>query len=225
MILQVLYSHMQAASPTLLKPRKSPRQARSAATVDAIFEATIQVLLAGGEAQLTTTRIAERAGVSVGTMYQYFPHKKALLYAVLRHRLEAVPHAMESAAANLGGLPLIVISDGIVAAWLDVKTKDVATTRALYAIALDFDTEDLIGEGSKRVLTAIERLLTSAADFAFENPAAVSFILRAVLGGTVRTVLERGATAPSLTLLRAELPLMCRAYLLASAQPIAQSSI
>ncbi len=216
---------MPAASLTLLKPRKSPRQARSAATVEAIFEATIQVLLAGGEAQLTTTRVAERAGVSVGTLYQYFPHKKALLYAVLRQRFEAVPHAMESAAAHLGGLPLVAISDGIVAAWLDVKTKDVATTRALYAVAMDFDTEDLIGEGSKRVLLAIERLLASAADAAFENPAAVSFMLRAVLAGSVRTVLERGATAPALNLLRAELPLLCRAYLLASAQRIAQSPI
>jgi hypothetical protein len=90
---------------------------------------------------------------------------------------------------------------------------------------MDFDTQDLIGEGSKRVLVAIERLLTSAADVAFENPASVAFILRAVLGGTVRTVLERGATAPALTLLRAELPLLCRAYLLTSAQSITHSPI
>ena len=66
---------MEITHPETLRPRKTPRQARSAATVDAIFEATIQVLLVEGEKGLTTTRIAERAGVSVGTMYQYFPHK------------------------------------------------------------------------------------------------------------------------------------------------------
>lgn len=66
-----------------LKARKIPRQARSSATVTAIHEATFQVLLADGIGRLTTTRVAERAGVSVGTMYQYFPHKQALLYAVL----------------------------------------------------------------------------------------------------------------------------------------------
>ena len=74
---------MKVPHPEALKPRKTPTQARSAATVDAIFEATIQVLLAAGGQRLTTTRVAERAGVSVGTMYQYFPNKQALLYAVV----------------------------------------------------------------------------------------------------------------------------------------------
>lgn len=51
-------------------------------TLDAIFEATIQFLVADGVHRLTTTRVAERAGVSVGTMYQYFPHKESLVYAL-----------------------------------------------------------------------------------------------------------------------------------------------
>ena len=57
------------------EPRKSPVQARSAASVDAILKATIQVLLRVGKEKLTTTRVATRAGVSVGTLYQYFPNK------------------------------------------------------------------------------------------------------------------------------------------------------
>src|SRR5215813_6624914 len=57
------------------EPRKTPIQARSAVTVEAISEATIQVLLSHGE-RLTTTRIAERAGVSVETLYQYYPNKQ-----------------------------------------------------------------------------------------------------------------------------------------------------
>ena len=61
---------MNIAHPAALKPRKTPVQARSEATVAAIFAATIQVLLSDGERRLTTTRVAERAGVSVGTMYQ-----------------------------------------------------------------------------------------------------------------------------------------------------------
>jgi AcrR family transcriptional regulator len=66
-----------------LEPRKTPVQARSTATVEAIFEATIQVLLEVGADLLTTTRVAERAGVSVGTLYQYFPNKDSLLFAVV----------------------------------------------------------------------------------------------------------------------------------------------
>src|SRR4051794_24665457 len=57
-----------------LEPRKSPVQARSNASVDAILEATVQVLLQVGKERLTTTRVAARAGVSVGTLYQYFPN-------------------------------------------------------------------------------------------------------------------------------------------------------
>lgn len=71
---------MDATPPRHLSPRKKPRQARSATTVETIFEATIQVLLSEGIHWLTTTRVAERAGVSVVTMYQYLPHKQALLY-------------------------------------------------------------------------------------------------------------------------------------------------
>ena len=71
----------------VLEPRKSPVQARSAASVDAILEATIQVLLSIGKEQLTTTKVALRAGVSVGTLYQYFPNKSSLLQAVLRRHL------------------------------------------------------------------------------------------------------------------------------------------
>lgn len=64
---------MGPVAPAHLNPRKRPRQARATATLDAIFEATIQLLVADGPQRLTTTRVAARAGVSVGTMYQYFP--------------------------------------------------------------------------------------------------------------------------------------------------------
>ncbi len=76
--------------PTLLDPRKTPVQARSTATVEAIAEATIQVLLSQGANRLTTTRVAERAGVSVGTLYQYYPNKQSLLFAVLENHLNKV---------------------------------------------------------------------------------------------------------------------------------------
>ena len=62
--------------------RKQPVQSRAQATCQAVEEATIQVLLHHGAGALTTTRVAERAGVSVGTLYQYFPNKRALVETV-----------------------------------------------------------------------------------------------------------------------------------------------
>ena len=70
--------------------RRSPVRRRSAATVEVIFEAAAQILAAGGRAALTTNRIAERAGVSVGSIYAYFPNKEAILLAMARRELDAV---------------------------------------------------------------------------------------------------------------------------------------
>jgi AcrR family transcriptional regulator len=74
---------MPADAIIAFEPRKTPIQARSAVTVEAISEAAIQVLLSHGTERLTTTRVAQRVGVSVGTFYQYYPNKKSLLFAVL----------------------------------------------------------------------------------------------------------------------------------------------
>ena len=210
---------MARLSAAVLEPRKAPRQARSAATVEAIHIAAIQVLLADGVTRLTTTRVAERAGVSVGTMYQYFPHKEALLFALVRQKLGAIAAAMEEAAARLAGNSLAAISDGLVQAWLDAKTDDIVGSRAIYGIAAEFDIVDMTRTETKRLERAVEGLLASACDAVVERPNAVAFALLAVMGGAVRTVLERGAQDAELDILRAELPRVCRAYLASCARP------
>jgi len=74
---------------TALSPRKSPRQARSQATVEAILDAAARVLVDRGYAATNTNLVAERAGVSVGSLYQYFPNKDALITALhSRHSLQ-----------------------------------------------------------------------------------------------------------------------------------------
>ena len=72
------------------KPRRIPRQARAAVSVDAILTAALQLLEAGGVEQLTTNHVAERAGVSIGTLYQYFADKQAILNALAQRSAAAV---------------------------------------------------------------------------------------------------------------------------------------
>lgn len=85
---------MPQASETM---RKSPTQARAAQTVDAIVEAATQILQSHGEERLTTNRIAERAGVSIGSLYQYFADKEAIVEAIAeRERSKIVAAVVKS---------------------------------------------------------------------------------------------------------------------------------
>ena len=204
---------MNVAVPEALKPRKTPRQARSEATVGAIFQSTIQVLLTDGVQRLTTTRVAERAGVSVGTMYQYFPHKQALLFAVLRRQLGAVADAVETACEALHGEPLATMAEGLVEAFVNAKTANAEGSRALYRVAAELDTVDLVAGYSERLRKAVVGLLASAPDAAFEDADAVVFTLLAAFGGAVRSTFEREATPSTWRTLRTQLALMSRAYL------------
>lgn len=77
-----------------LNPRKQPVQNRSKATVDVILVAAAQIFEAHGYAAGTTNRIAERAGVSIGTLYQYFPSKEAIAVALLERHITDTDHRL-----------------------------------------------------------------------------------------------------------------------------------
>lgn len=76
------------ARRTVLKPRKTPTQERSRATVDAILQATTYVLVKAGWDALTTNTIAERAGVNIASLYQFFPNKESIVRELERRHVE-----------------------------------------------------------------------------------------------------------------------------------------
>jgi AcrR family transcriptional regulator len=89
-------NHRQGSRAKRLEPRKPPIQRRSKATVECLLAAAVQVFEVRGYAAGTTNRIAERAGVSIGTLYQYFPSKEALAVALLeRHIVETTRQIRE----------------------------------------------------------------------------------------------------------------------------------
>lgn len=81
-------------------PRKRPRQLRSKQTVDVVLEAAAQMFDREGLAT-TTNRIAERAGISIGSLYQYFPNKQALLYALAQRHVQAATEQLDEVFAQL----------------------------------------------------------------------------------------------------------------------------
>lgn len=88
------------------QPRKQPRQPRSQATVNAILDATVRILVAEGYEAMNTNRVAELAGVSIGSLYQYFPNKAALIVAVRRRHSEQMRQQLHRCAARAPELPL-----------------------------------------------------------------------------------------------------------------------
>jgi len=107
-----------------LQPRKKPRQDRSAVTVDAILTATVQVLRKNGYAKATLGRIAKRAGVSVGSIYQYYPSKEALLAAVMTQHLDAMHARMQAEVAAHLTAPLPQLVRAVVQATVDAHLDD-----------------------------------------------------------------------------------------------------
>jgi len=203
---------MTAKKISTLKPRKSPRQARSEATVDAIYEATIQVLQIEGASRLTTTRVSERAGVSVGTMYQYFPNKQALLYAVLNRHLDHVLDVVEGTCRLSQGMNAADQVQSLLAAYIDVKTSNPSESIALYRVITELDVPELIGKVGTRMNKAMVHMLESAADLEFDDVQLVTNMLRAAMTGVTRTVFEQNASPAQIRRMHMELRIMCQAY-------------
>ena len=94
-------SQSKAASARRVRPRKAPSQPRSAHTVEAILEGAAHILEQHGLDGYTTNAIAARAGVSIGSLYQYFPTKDAVTVALIeRERTELVRDALQALAQH-----------------------------------------------------------------------------------------------------------------------------
>jgi AcrR family transcriptional regulator len=204
---------MGAMPPAALKPRKKPVQARSAATLAAIHEAGIQVLLAGGYARFTTIRVAERAGVSVGSLYQYYPNKGALLAALLGDHLDAVVAAVERACATGAGCGLEAMVNGLVAAFLDAKLRRPDVSRALYAPMAEADGAALVRAAALRAAGAIGDMLAGCPDARIPTPHAAAGILATALSAVMQAALEAGPERLDVGWLRMHLRSLALGYL------------
>ena len=90
----------------LTNPRKRAAQERSRATVDALIEATARVLVREGFDKASTNRIAQTAGVSIGSLYQYFPTKEALVAAVIDRHSQATTQVARAVLAEVSNRPI-----------------------------------------------------------------------------------------------------------------------
>ncbi len=180
--------------------------------MDAILEATVQVLLSVGKERLTTTRVALRAGVSVGTLYQYFPNKSALLQAVLKRHMDAVMEAVERVCLEQKGNPLRQMATALVLAFLEAKLKSAKTSVALYSVSADVDGAKIVERMGVRSNKAIAAMLATAREPLRKDPQLVASMLQVAMAGVSRRLLESGAPEKQLAPLREELIFFVCAY-------------
>lgn len=124
---------MLAFMPPRLRtaPRKQPTQARATATVEAILLATSRILAREGYDRLSTNRVAEEAGVSVGSLYQYFPSKEALVATLAeRHRERTMALVLGTIIEQRDAPPEVAVR-AMVRAIIDAHTKEREVHRVL----------------------------------------------------------------------------------------------
>jgi AcrR family transcriptional regulator len=181
--------------------------------VDAILKATIQVLLAVGKERLTTTKVALRAGVSVGTLYQYFPNKSALLQAALRRHLDEVTEAMEQVCRGQKGNSAQQMATALIDAFLNTKMRDAKTSVALYSVSSDVDGAKIVQQMAVRSNKAIVGMLATSREPLTRDPQLIASMLQSAMAGVSRRLLESEAPEKQFETLRQELIFFASAYL------------
>jgi AcrR family transcriptional regulator len=120
-----------AARAPALDPRKHAAQQRSRATVDALIEATARVLVKEGFERASTNRIAAEAGVSIGSLYQYFPTKEALVAAVIERHKTAMLQMLRETLVRVAERPLQDALREIITVTIDAHRVDPELHRVL----------------------------------------------------------------------------------------------
>jgi len=187
------------------KKRNFPRQHRSHATVDVVLEAAVQVLESVGERGFNTNAVAARAGVSIGTLYRYFPDKQAVLTALARREMEAFNATTDLALA--GGAGCMAPDRAIIHAFLHAfgdRTK--ARRSVISALLAHADPAELaVGFGP----------VESAFVYADGRPLSrvSAFVLSRAVQGAMRAAVLEGSDFLLTREFEDELVRLCRAYL------------
>jgi AcrR family transcriptional regulator len=142
----------------ILTPRKTPRQSRSAATVDVILQAATRVLAEESLAGFNTNRIAEVAGVSVGSVYQYFPNKAALVARLIERTQESLADAIERHVMQSGKEPLLAVLAGMADIAIDHQFVNPVLAAALDAEERRLPVADVLANAQQRLVASIQTL-------------------------------------------------------------------
>src|SRR6516225_7719129 len=189
---------MSSGPPPVDNPlRKTPSQVRALRTIDTLFEAAARILASEGEAGFTTNRVAERAGFSIGTLYEYFPSKEAIVVAMVRRERERVMRELDALLdrAARGELTAEDALRAYIRRLIDAFGRGQRAQRLIARLGWQLDTPALIvramDEGADAIRAALERL----GDPSLPPPddATLYALSRAVMGAVRSAAVEDSA--------------------------------
>jgi AcrR family transcriptional regulator len=151
-------------SAAALDPRKAPQQPRAQATVDAILEAAARILERDPAQEFTTNHVAERAGVSVGSFYQYFPNKASLIAALLDREHDAAASAIDRLGVALAGGTLDEMLDAMAAFAVAQQFDRARLSAVLDRAELELPFAARLATADARIVASVEALLAHHRD-------------------------------------------------------------
>jgi AcrR family transcriptional regulator len=179
--------------------RRAPRQERAQHTIETIFEATAQILEVDGVAGISTNRVAAQAGFSIGTLYQYFPSKEAILQAMAVYGRRKIMDALEAYLSEVEAMPNPQQLDPkkVFREFVRIQMEGLATggifrrkvIRLCWLVEQPEETAAAIRETSERIQITLQRiqhpLLRSP------NPALMFVLSRAMVGAVRSASIEK----------------------------------
>jgi AcrR family transcriptional regulator len=174
-------------------PRKTPKQRRSGETVEIILEATARILVSDGYDHASTNKIALAAGVSIGSLYQYFPNKEALVATLCERHISEMLAICEGKLAEVATAPLPVAAREIVCALLRAHAVEPKLHKVLIEQVPRVGRLCAINDVGDRMTQVVHAYLASRArEIRPQNLEVAAFVLvRAVEAVAHATVMER----------------------------------
>lgn len=150
--------------------------------------------------------------MSVGSLYQYYPNRDALLAAVLEKHLSGIADAVERACRENTGKPVSRMASALVTAFLAAKLRVQRESTAIYAVAEARGGPELVIRMHARIVASVAAMLATAPDAHFDDPQMTGQIALGAMAGPVRTLLEGHAPAGFEAYLEEQLALLLTAY-------------
>lgn len=193
---------------------KKPQQSRSRGLVDAILEATVRILPKTGSRQITTRKIAEIAGVSIGSLYQYFPNKESVLSSLIDLSMSTINAKTQRMIDGLDGKSLDECIDYVVDFTVNLLLTDRAKIREIFMQAPELGKiPSLYNQRQMVVERLAETVQKNRPGFEKEKYVLITFTIVNAVVGVIHTMLYDQTQTYDSSTIAAEAKSMAKAYL------------